>query len=64
MTPAPKRTTIRVAEIAARMGLGEMLVYRLLDEGEIPAIRLGRWWIISRTRFEQWEATFGGGKAA
>lgn len=61
MTPelSFQRKTIHVREICRRLGVGEIQVYRLLDRGEIPALRPGRKWIISRSRYEQWEATFG-----
>lgn len=56
-TPA---RTITVEEITHRLRVGEMMVYRMLENRQIPALRPGRNWIISRARYEQWEATFGG----
>lgn len=32
---------------------------RLLNEGQIPAVRLGRKWFISRRSFEAWLANSG-----
>lgn len=52
--------TITVEEIARRLDVCEAAVYRLLTQGQIPALRLGRKWLVSRTRYEQWEASFGG----
>lgn len=50
---------ITVDEIAARLALGRVAVYALLDRGEIPAIRLGKRWIITRHAYETWERSCG-----
>jgi excisionase family DNA binding protein len=50
-----ERTRITVEEIASRLQLGRLAVYALLKSGEIPAIRLGRRWIITRFSHETWE---------
>lgn len=50
---------ITVPEIARRLGLGRLAVYELLEVGQIPAIRLGRRWIITWHAYEQWERTCG-----
>lgn len=57
--------TIKPKEIAERLGVCLPTVYAMLEKGTIPALRPGqRNWIISRQRYEQWEATFGQGAAA
>ena len=33
---------LTVAEVAARMRVSKMTVYRLVHSGELPAVRLGR----------------------
>jgi excisionase family DNA binding protein len=48
---------ISVPEIAGRLSLGRMAVYQLLESRTIPAIRLGRRWIVTRYAYEQWEKT-------
>ncbi len=53
------RTTITVPEIAERLGLGEETVYEMLDANEIPHIRHGRRYVISRAAFLRWEDTIG-----
>lgn len=72
-TPAPRRlpngngggpTTnprarMTVEEIARRLDIGRMAVYAMLEQGVIPAIRLGRRWIVTRHAFENWERTCG-----
>ena len=52
-------TRITVAEIARRLDIGRLAVYAMLGQGIIPAIRLGRRWIITRHAYEQWERTCG-----
>ncbi len=54
-----ERTRITVEEIASRLQLGRLAVYALLESGEIPAIRLGRRWIITRFSYETWEHNCG-----
>jgi excisionase family DNA binding protein len=48
-----------VEEIAERLNIGRLAVYRMLERGIIPAIRLGRPWIITRHAYEEWERTCG-----
>ena len=53
---------IGVPEIADRLSIGRMAVYQLLESRAIPAIRLGRRWIVTRHAYEQWEKTCGTGE--
>ena len=48
-----------VEEIACRLDIGRVAVYTMLEKGIIPAIRLGRRWIVTRHAFENWEHTCG-----
>ena len=48
-----------IPEIAERLALGRIAVYTMLAQGIIPAIRLGRRWIVTRHAFENWERTGG-----
>jgi excisionase family DNA binding protein len=50
---------ISVPEIASRLGIGRLAVYAMLEQEIIPAIRLGRRWIITRHAYEYWERTCG-----
>ncbi len=43
-----------VQEVAAYLRVHPMTVYRLIQRGELPAIRVGRGWRLSRNRIEQW----------
>jgi len=48
-----------VQSIACRLKIGRLAVYDMLERGIIPAIRLGRRWIITRYAYEHWERTCG-----
>ena len=48
-----------IPEIANRLSVGRLAVYTMLERGIIPAIRLGRRWIVTRHAYEQWERTCG-----
>ena len=50
---------ITVLEIAQRLHIGRLAVYAMLEQGIIPAIRLGRRWIITRHAYDEWERTCG-----
>ena len=53
------RTTITVPEISERLGICEETVYEMLRSHEIPNIRHGHRFIISRAAYERWESTIG-----
>lgn len=59
MTQEQPKARITVDEIAARLCLGRLAVYTLLHQGQIPAIRLGRRWIITRFAYDDWEHNCG-----
>ena len=40
--PAPRAQFLTVAEVAALMRVSKMTVYRLVHNGELPAVRVGR----------------------
>lgn len=48
-----------IPEIADRLSIGRIAVYTMLEQGIIPAIRLGRRWIVTRHAYERWERTCG-----
>jgi excisionase family DNA binding protein len=50
---------ISVLEIARRLSIGRLAVYTMLEQGIIPAVRLGRRWIVTRHAFETWERNCG-----
>ncbi|MBU3705227.1 MAG: helix-turn-helix domain-containing protein [Mycobacterium sp.] len=40
--PVPRTQFLTVAEVAALMRVSKMTVYRLVHNGELPAVRVGR----------------------
>ena len=50
---------ITVPEIAKRLQIGRLAVYAMLERGFIPAIRIGRKWLITRFAYENGERTCG-----
>jgi excisionase family DNA binding protein len=43
--------------VAERLGVDKNTLYRFLQDGTIPAIQLGRKWLISEKRLEEWLAS-------
>lgn len=43
--------------LADRLGLERNTVYRFLQDGTIPALHLGRKWLVSEKRLEEWLAS-------
>jgi len=46
--------TFTVAEVAARLKVSKMTVYRLVHGGELPAVRDGRSFRVSRAAVEEY----------
>lgn len=42
--------------VAAKLGLDKNTLYRLLQDGTLPALQLGRKWLISEQRLTEWLA--------
>lgn len=40
--PVPEMSFMTVAEVAALMRVSKMTVYRLVHQGDLPAVRVGR----------------------
>lgn len=49
----PEADYLSVAEVAARLGLSKMTIYRMCDRGDIHSIRIGRMYRITRSAYEQ-----------
>jgi excisionase family DNA binding protein len=43
-----------VSEVIAALGVGRNAVYAGLRNGDIPSVRVGKLYLISRDRFEKW----------
>ncbi len=54
-----KSTRITVDEIATDLGIGVLAVRKMLEDGIIPAIKLGRRWIVTRHVYREWVRTCG-----
>jgi excisionase family DNA binding protein len=54
-----QHTTITIPEIADRLDVCEETVYQMLKAHEIPNLRHGHRFIVSRAAYEKWEATIG-----
>ena len=54
-----QHTTITVPEISERLGICEETVYAMLKSHEIPNIRHGHRYIVSRVAYERWESSIG-----
>lgn len=53
------KTRITVPEICQRLEVGARTVYSMLEQGAIPAVRIGKRWFISRCAYENWEQHCG-----
>lgn len=46
--------TYTVDEVAVLLGVSRGIAYQFVNEGVIPAKRIGRRWVISRAAFHAW----------
>jgi len=46
--------SLTVADVAARMQVSKMTVYRLVHSGELPAVRVGRSFRVSQVAVEEY----------
>ncbi len=49
-----QRIVLTVEEAARRLGIGRSLAWRLVQEGEIPSVRLGRLVRVPMRQLEEW----------
>ncbi|GAA1399438.1 hypothetical protein GCM10009613_55020 [Pseudonocardia kongjuensis] len=52
--PNSDRLTYTVDEVAHLLNLSRGLAYQYVREGEIPARRIGRRWLVPKARFHAW----------
>ena len=45
---------LSVADVCEYMGVSPFVVTRVLRSGELPAVKIGREWRVSRVDFEAW----------
>ena len=48
-----KRTYLTVEEVARRFGVSVTTVYRLVQQGRLPAFKIGNQWRLSETWLEE-----------
>ena len=48
-----------IAEVARRLHIGRRALYNMLEAGQLPGIRIGRRWLITRWALLEWERTCG-----
>ncbi|WP_253866010.1 helix-turn-helix domain-containing protein [Micromonospora sp. WMMA2032] len=60
----PIRAVYTVKEVAAMLSLSVSSAYALVRAGQIPAERLGRRWVVPRSRFHAWLDGAVGGLSA
>lgn len=49
-----EKMTLSASETAQRLGLNKEQTLRLLEFGEIPAVRFGRNWLVPVKALEEW----------
>ncbi|NKQ53311.1 helix-turn-helix domain-containing protein [Amycolatopsis sp. K13G38] len=49
-----QKVTYTVDEAAELLGINRGVAYQQVREGHIPAVRLGKRWLIPRDRFHAW----------
>ena len=59
LTAGTSCARLTIPEIARRLNIGRMAVYTMLEQGQLPGIRVGKRWIVTRHAYEQWERTCG-----
>lgn len=47
---------LTVEEVAERFGVNATTVYRLVQTGKLPGIKIGKQWRFSAARLEEWAA--------
>jgi excisionase family DNA binding protein len=60
--PSARDPFLTVAEISHRLKVSKMSVYRLLNNGDIASIRVGRSFRVRESVFERWLAEGGTGE--
>ena len=47
-------TYLNITQVAKHLGVSQKTVYRLIDKGEIPAVKVGRQWRFNTLDLENW----------
>ena len=52
----PETPYLTVEDVAKRFGINVTTVYRLVQQGKLPAFKVGNQWRVSEIRLEEWVA--------
>ena len=52
----PEKPYLTVEDVAKRFGINVTTVYRLVQQGKLPAFKVGNQWRVSETRLDEWVA--------
>ena len=52
----PEKPYLSIEDVAKRFGVNVTTVYRLVQQGRLPAFKIGNQWRFSETRLEEWVA--------
>lgn len=52
-----EKTTLSANETALRIGISKSKALELIEQGEIPAIRIGRNWLVPDKALQDWLCT-------
>jgi len=52
----PEKPYLTVEDVAKRFGINVTTVYRLVQQGKLPAFKIGNQWRVSETRLDEWVA--------
>jgi len=56
------KTSFRVSEVAELLDYSEETIRRKLRSGDLPGVKLGKSWRVSREALEEWWREEGGGE--
>ena len=59
-----EKKVLTIEEVSAELGIGRSTAYQLAKERKIPAIRLGRRYVVPKAAFERFLENAGTGKSA
>lgn len=51
-----EQSYLTIEDVAQRFGVNVTTVYRLVQQGKLPAFKVGNQWRFSETRLEEWVA--------
>ena len=52
----PEKPYLTVEDVAKRFGINVTTVYRLVQQGRLPAFKIGNQWRVSDIRLHEWVA--------